>query len=317
MDGLIIIFAFIIFASWYHKTIYDHKVTTTANIEEGYKIFLITMDKQSNFYHQLHQGSSDMSEMLGVNLIWTAPEQRGVEEQVKLVNDAVRQGANAILLAAIDPVRLTGAVEDAKAKSVSIIYVDAPANEEGIVTLATENYSAGRIAGEEMLSKLKANGIKNGSIGIIGVTPETITTEARERGFRDVIAQNESFTLLDTKYAEGISISLAEQVAVSYLEANNDLVGIFGTSESTTVGMGMAIQKSDKKVIGIGFDINETIESFIQSNSIEAVLVQNPYTMGYLGIAEAIAALKGYDTGPSFINTGVTVIDQYTLQRVK
>jgi ribose transport system substrate-binding protein len=37
-------------------------------------------------------------------------------------------------------------------------------------------------------------------------------------------------------------------------------------------------------------------------------IAQNPYTMGYLGMAEALAALKGYDTGPQFINTGVSII---------
>jgi len=45
-------------------------------------------------------------------------------------------------------------------------------------------------------------------------------------------------------------------------------------------------------------------------------LVQNPFTMGYLGMAEAVAALRGFDTGPQLINTGVTVVNIYTPSRI-
>ena len=41
-------------------------------------------------------------------------------------------------------------------------------------------------------------------------------------------------------------------------------------------------------------------------------MVQNPFTMGYLGLAQTIAALKGYDTGSPFINTGITIRTKYS-----
>jgi ribose transport system substrate-binding protein len=37
-------------------------------------------------------------------------------------------------------------------------------------------------------------------------------------------------------------------------------------------------------------------------------MAQNPYTMGYLGMAQAVAALNGYSTGPAKIDTGVAVL---------
>ena len=55
--------------------------------------------------------------------------------------------------------------------------------------------------------------------------------------------------------------------------------------------MGNAIKDSGKKIIGIGFDTSNTIESLINDGSLKAVMVQNPYTMGYLGMAQALAAL--------------------------
>lgn len=306
-DITIIIVGLIIFFIWYHREF--QTVATTAL--DTYNIYLITMDKKEEFAYDLNRGAEDMAELLGVNYIWDAPEVRGLDEQIKVINRAVAAGADAILLvAAIDPVGISGAVKDAKDKGVKIVYVDAPAEEEAVTTLATDNYTAGRIAGELMISELEALGIQSGSIGMIGVTPQTLTTINRERGFSDVIVGDKRYKLLDTLYAKAdpvISQSAAEQL----IRENTDLVGLFGTNEGSTIGVGNAIKASGKNIVGIGFDFTETIQQLLDSEDLKAVLVQNPYTMGYLGMAEAFAAVKGYETGPSYINTGVSVIPWY------
>jgi ribose transport system substrate-binding protein len=87
---------------------------------------------------------------------------------------------------------------------------------------------------------------------------------------------------------------------------------LFGTNENNTENVGIAIQASNKNIIGIGFDLTDIIQKQIQDGYIKATMVQNPYTMGYLGMAEAVAALKGLDTGPSYIDTGVSVRTRYT-----
>lgn len=280
-----------------------------------YTIYLITMDKQNDFWLSMNRGSNDMAKKLvGVNYIWNAPHERDVDEQIQIFNKAVEEGADAIMLAASDPIRISDAVKEAKAKGVKIIYVDAPANEEAIVTLATDNYDAGRIAGETMIAEIEAMYIQNGSIGIVGVTLENLTTMNREKGFRDVISEDDRFEVLNTKYTGG-DVLAAEEATRSLIEENRNLVGILGTNEGTTVGVGNAIRTTNTRLIGIGFDFNNEIHIMIRNNILKAVLVQNPYTMGYLGMAEAIAALENYETGPAYINTGVSILNRYTLAR--
>lgn len=307
---LVILAAFILFIIWHKKNF--EAVSTTAL--DRYKIYLITMDKQDQFWYTLDSGAKDMASLLGVTYQWEAPEEKNVEEQIDIVNEAVAAGADAIMLAVNDPIRLSPVVEDAKAKGVKIIYVDAAANEEGVITLATDNYAAGRIAGEAMLEELNGVGISSGSIGIIGVTPETITTVNRERGFSDVIQENGKFRLLDIKYAQGDPTS-SQAAAQEYMNENEDLVGLFATNEGSTIGIGNAIQRSDTRIIGIGFDITQEIEDMIHNNVLQAVMAQNPYTMGYLGMAETVAALRGLETGPSFINTGISVVTKFSPRR--
>ncbi len=280
-------------------------------VSMNYKIYLITMDKSDQFWSFMDNGAREMAFMLGVTYVWDAPITRDVNKQIEIFNNAVAAGADAIMLAASDPLKISTSVEEAESKGVKIIYVDAPAFEKAIVTLATDNYVAGKIAGENMFYELDDAGFTNGSIGIIGVTPENRTTVNRDLGFRDYFNIFSKYQILDTIYTNGDS-ELAKQATKKYIRDNPNLVGIFSTNEGTTLGMGNALKESNTNIIGIGFDITETIRQMIRSDIIKAVLVQSPFTMGYLGMAEAIAALRELDTGSQFINTGVSVVNKYT-----
>ncbi len=284
-------------------------------VNENYKIYLITMDRSDQFWKIMDNGAREMASMLGVTYEWDAPLTRDVNEQIQIFNNVADAGANAILLAASDPIKISSAVEEAKAMGIKIIYVDAPAFEEAVITLATDNYTAGRIAGENMFYELEEIGATYGSIGIIGVTPENRTTVNREMGFRDYFESFGRYKILETIYTNG-NPELAKQATEKYIRENPDLVGIFSTNEGSTLGMGYALRENEINIIGIGFDITEIIQEMIRDNTIKAVLVQNPFTMGYLGVAEAVAALRGFDTGPKFINTGVTVVNMYTPSRI-
>ncbi|RKD31317.1 substrate-binding domain-containing protein [Lacrimispora algidixylanolytica] len=283
-------------------------------VNENYIIYLITMDKSDQFWMIMDNGAREMASMLGVTYEWDAPLTRDINNQIQIFNNAVAAGADAIMLAASDPLQISSAVEEAKAKGVKIIYVDAPAFEEAVITLATDNYTAGRIAGENMFYGLEEIGLTYGSIGIIGVTPENRTTVNREMGFRDYLKLFARYQILETIYTNG-DPELAKQATEKFIRDNPNLVGVFSTNEGSTLGMGYALRENDINIIGIGFDITAMIQEMIRDNTIKATLVQNPFTMGYLGMAEAVAALRGFDTGPQLINTGVTVVNIYTPSR--
>jgi len=304
-DMLVIIVAFALFIIWNSKY-QDNAVSTSAYLNRYYKVYLITMDKTDEFWYPLNQGATDMAALLGVTYVWDAPEIKDNAKQIEVLNKAVANGADAILLSANDPVKISTAIEDAKAKGVQIIYVDSPAYEEARITLSTDNYDAGKTAGKTMLTELGAYGIKSGSIGIVGLNTVANATMNRELGFREVLEADGRFTLLDSKYENGDPIA-SQEAATSIISENPNLVGLFGSNEGSTVGVGNAIEANNNKIIGIGFDKSDTILKLIEDGSLKAVLVQNPYTMGYLGMAEAIAALKGYNTGPPTIDTGVSV----------
>lgn len=304
--SILALLASLIFVAWYSKYGANSTITSTS-INKYYKIYLITIDNKDQFWYQINQGAMDMASILGVTYIWEAPDSKNTEQQIEILNRAVRAGANAILIAANDPVLLSGPIEDAKARGVKIIYVDTPAYEEAITTLSTDNYHAGVTAARAMIAELEARGIDSGQIGIISVNKITDSTMRREEGFRDTINTDGRFEILETQYRNG-DPAASEEAAAEIIVNNSKLVGIFGTNEGSSVGVGNAILDENRRILGIGFDKSDAILQLLREGGLFEVIVQNPYTMGYLGMAQAWAALNGRDTGPEILNTGVSIL---------
>ena len=280
-------------------------VSTTA-APKSFKIFLITMDQMDQYWAGIDQGCKKaVAELGNVEYKWTAPDVKDDAKQIEMINNAVANGANAILLAANGPDAVTSALKEAQAKKVQIIYVDSPAKFPAVATYATNNEGAGNTAGQELLKNLAKAGIKSGKIGIISVNAATASTVAREKGFRAALA-GKGFTLLATQYCDG-DAARAKDIATNYI--TQGCVGIFGANEGSAVGAGNAIRESGQSVIGIGFDSSDAIKSLIKDGFLKATMVQNPSVMGYEGIKTAVAVLKRTaKANGKVVDTGVSVV---------
>jgi ribose transport system substrate-binding protein len=282
------------------------EASATETAQEQKTVYLITMDKMDQHWVNVDNGAKIMAEGLNLKYKWDAPDVKDNAKQIEAVNNAVADKADLILLAANDPQAISAAVKNAKDKGVKIIYVDSAANEPAIATLSTNNYQAGALAGETMLAELASSGKSSGKIGIIGVNTATNSTMERENGFRAVV-EAAGYEILTTEYKDG-DAAASQESAYGFIVGNDDLVGLYGTNEGSTVGVGNAIKASGKGIIGIGFDKSDAIQGLLNDGSLKAAMAQNPFTMGYLGVAQAYAALNDESAGPAIIDTGVAVL---------
>ena len=273
---------------------------------KGQMVYLITMDKMDQHWVKVDEGAKTMAKALGLKYKWDAPEAKDNAKQIEAINNAVADKANLILLAANDRKAISAVVKNAQAKGVKVIYVDSGAEAPAIATLSTNNFQAGVLAGKTMIDDLKAAGKTAGKIGIVSVNTATNSTIERENGFRGVV-KAAGYTILTTEYKDG-DAAASQEAATGFISGNADLVGIFGTNEGSAVGVGNAIKASKKPLIGVGFDRSDAILGLLKDGSLKAAMAQNPFTMGYLGMAQAYAALSDMSTGPAVIDTGVSVL---------
>lgn len=276
-----------------------------AHAADKEKVYLITMDQMDQHWAKVNEGAEKAAkEFENVELKWMAPDIKDDAKQIEIINNAVAAGAKVLIVAANGPNAVTRALKEADGAGVKIIYVDSPADFEGIATFATNNAAAGKIAGEEMIKALKAKGIESGKIGIINVNAATQSVVQREEGFREAF-KGSKFEILATQYSEG-DVARSKDIAANYI--TQGVVGIYGTNEGTTTGAGNAIREDGNKIIGIGFDNSDSIRNLIKNGALLAAMVQNPDTMGYMGVKCASESLKGDYKGEKQVDTGVTVM---------
>lgn len=274
---------------------------------KNYKIYLITMDQMDQHWVNMDKGAKKaVSELGNITYKWVAPDVKDDAKQIECINNAVADGANAILLAANGPSACVSAVQEAAKAGVKIVYVDSPANYAAYATFATDNTAAGKTAGQKMIEALKAKNITSGKIGIVSVNAATQSTVNREKGFRSAF-EGSGFQILETQYGEG-DAAKSKDIASNYI--TQGCVGIFGTNEGSTTGTGNAIKEAGKtNIIGVGFDKSDAILGLVKDGYIVCTMAQNPDIMGSDGIKAAVDAIKGVAPQSTNVDTGVSVID--------
>lgn len=269
------------------------------------KIALITMDSIDQHWVTLNEGAQKAAQELGVTVDFMAPNTKDDALQIEQVNNAVAGGYDAILVAANGPDAISGALKEAAAAGVKIVYVDSPANVDAVATFSTDNAAAGKKAGEEMLKALNDAGVTSGDIGVINVNAATDSCVKREEGFRSAF-EGTDFNILETQYCEG-DAAKSQSSAENFI--TQGVVGIFGANEGSTTGIGNAIKASGKTdIVGVGFDKSDAIMNLINDGYLLCTMAQNPDVMGYEGVKAAVAAINGEDLKGAVTDTGVSVL---------
>jgi ribose transport system substrate-binding protein len=91
------------------------------------------------------------------------------------------------------------------------------------------------------------------------------------------------------------------------------LQGLYACNAPTSVGALQALRSQKRtEVKMVGFDAEKALAEGLRAGEIEALVVQNPFKMGYEGVKAVVAQIKG-QPGPKRIDTGVEVITKANL----
>lgn len=282
----------------------------TVKADGDYKIAVITMDSVDQHWVSLKEGAEEEAKADDVTVDFMAPDVKDDAKQIECINNAVAGGYDALMVAANSEDAVSGALQEAIDAGMKLVYVDSPANVEAEATLSTDNKSAGKTAGEEMIKALEDKGVKDGSIGIVNINNSTNTAIQREAGFREAF-EGTDYELLETQFCEG-DAAKAQTIAENYI--TEGVVGIYGTNEGASTGVGNAIKASGSdEIIGVGFDKSDTLKGLIEDGYLVCTMAQNPDQMGKLGVQACIKALNGEDLGGEVTDTGVSVLTKESL----
>jgi ribose transport system substrate-binding protein len=155
--------------------------------------------------------------------------------------------------------------------------------------VATDNFGAGQMAARRMGQILGGKG----KIVVVAVAPGIASTVAREAGFEDVIHKEfPGIEIVDKRFGMA-DFAKSLEVAENMLTAHPEVVGLFASNESSTVGAVQALKNRPGKVKMVGFDWNPTLADGLKSGQIDSLVAQDPFRIGYDSVKAAIEKLDG------------------------
>lgn len=279
------------------------KATDSGKKDYRHKVYLITMDQGSNYWQLIDAGCKKAAEELGdIDYKWTAPKNHDSIEQGECVKQAVKDGAEAIIISCVSPTDLNPYLEKAKESGVKIIYVDSAATVEALATLETDSEKAGVAAGRAMQQALKDKSVTRGTIGVTA-GGHSENAEARVKGFQASF-EDSPYTLTEPVYMLG-----DRQKIRNFVKDNPDFVGFVGLNSQTTFAIGDALKETGQRPVFVGFDTADVTLMMIKDGIVTGTMQQNPHKMGYDGLKIAVDALDGiYDDTGKVIDTGISII---------
>lgn len=248
-----------------------------------------------------------------------AQSESDINGQISILENAVSGKPAAIVIAPTE-FKALGKPIDQAAKSVKIIGIDSAADSKAFTSfLTTDNVQAGRVAADGLAAAIKAKyGKATGDVALITSIPGVGSLDQRAKGFKEELAAKyPGLKLVADKVADG-QATTALNITTDLLTANPNLRGIFASNLIMAQGAGQAIaeNKVEDKVKLIGFDSDPKLVKFLADGVISALIVQDPYRMGYDGVKTALAASKN-EKVKAFVDTGANLITKANMNSAR
>lgn len=246
------------------------------------------------FWQTIHAGALKASSEADLEILWQAPQiETDSSRQIAIVENMISRRVDGILLAPVDEESLVIPVERAAAQGIPVAIFDSSINTDKIISyVATDNYAAGQMAGRRMGEILGGKG----KVGIIGFMPGSASTVQREDGFQEALKEFPGIEMVGLRYNIGDRAKAMEE-SENLMTAHPDLAGLFADNESSTDGAVRAVKQRNavEQVKVVAFDSSEELIAELKAGTMDSIIVQDPFRMGYECMKAMADHLAGRD----------------------
>ena len=297
-------------------------LSTLRAAEPAYTIAVIPKGTTHEFWKAINAGAVKAEQELNgkgckVDIIWKGPlREDDRDQQIQVVENFMTRHVSAMVLAPLDSQALVRPVHNAIQARVPVVVMDSDLKSSEYVSfVATDNYKGGRLAGEEMGRLLGGKG----NVVLLRYAVGSASTEAREAGFLDALkSKYPGVKIISSDQHAGATRELAYQASQNLLNRfAREVNGIFCPCEPPTIAMTKALRDlglAGGKVKMIGFDAGSQSVLDLKNGDVQALVVQNPLLMGYLGVVTAVKHLRG-EKVQKRIDTGVTLVTPQNMEQ--
>ena len=275
-------------------------VVRKMNPEQDKKVIaVIPKGTASMWWEVVKKGASQACLELEYDLIWTGPEQESDrEKQIQSVEDAMAMKVDGLVLAPNDFQALARPVTKVYDAGIPCVIIDSAVGvDEKYYSsfAATDNFEGGATAARIMGAKLNGRG----SVILTKFIQNSASTDDRTAGFvKTLEVEFPNIKIVDQQFTLGTVEDSRQKTSDMLLRNRDNIDGLFAVNHPTSVGA--------YKVLVEG----------IEKGEVEALIVQNPYEIGYQGVQLVVKAING-ETNPKMVPIPSMVADRDSIEQLK
>lgn len=249
------------------------------------------------YFNASEEGAIQAGIDLGVNVIYTGPSTADAAQQVKMIEDLIARGVDAIAVAPNDPAALTPVLRKAQNAGVLILDWDTPAD-PSVVDLSIHQIDDTEY-GERFWDKL----VEYAGTDVFDYAVITGGLSAANlNGWIDaglVYAKDKypDLRLVTERVPTDEKQQIAYQKTLELVKAYPSLKGIIAMSTPAPLGAALALQEKglQDEIVLIGCALPTDSKPFLKDGSLDLAILWDPAKLGYLTIYMAKQKLDGKD----------------------
>ncbi|MGH3436586.1 MAG: ABC transporter substrate-binding protein [Sciscionella sp.] len=259
-----------------------------------------------DYWTHVKAGAECAANKLGnVKIDWNGVSaETDITGQINLLNGYIDRGVDSLVYAATDAKALIPVTKRAQQAKIPVYNIDSGTTPQDVPLFATDNIKGATQVAQLMNKYLHGKG----KVALLEFQPGSMTDNQRKQGFVEGLKKYPGLKLA-TDQADHSDANQALNVTNNILTAHPDLNGIFGSNEPSVIGASQAVKQRGLKgkVVIVGWDAAPDEVSGLKSGEISALIVQNPFRMGFDSVVASVEHIrKNVKVGKE--DTGVYVV---------
>lgn len=248
------------------------------------EISVITREQSSDPNEAIRQGMEQAAADMDVEISFiTLASRNDWQEQGRLMEREINNGAQAIILSAADTVMM-GPLVEAAAKKTPVIFIESPAaSSSAAASILGQDYNMGKALGERIVY----TGAYERTILILESSPGCVNIQERKKGLLDTLEKGK-VNVESIRFTEG-SDPVLEVTQLMQQKKPDILVALEPYTLEIAAAAKESIASSQIRLYGIG--ATGRLAPQMERGVIDTAIVQNDFNMGYLSVRAAMSQL--------------------------
>ena len=281
--------------------------SSTPTGPKALKIIAVPKSVASSYWTIVENGiKCYASKVPNVNVVWNGVQtDTQISDQISLLQNYITQKPDGILYAATDAKALYPVTQQAQSANIPVFNFDSGTTPQTVPLFATSNTTAAAKAADEMGTLLNGTG----KIAVLEFVPGSATNDQRVNGFKQELASKFPNIQIVADQANGSDSAKALSQTQNILSAHPDIKGIYAANQQGGEGAEQALKAASLggKVHLISFDASDPLIAGLQNGTVDALVVQNPFKMGFDSLKAMVNQIRN-GVKVQDEDTGVTIV---------